>query len=62
MINIFETLKVSQTIASDWSGDQYEITTIKDNKVTIKRGSKKTVLSLKEVQQKYSFVCPCSCY
>jgi len=62
MINIYETLKVSQTIASDWSGDQYEITTIEDNKVTIKRGSKKTVLSLKEVQQKYSFVCPCSYY
>ena len=62
MINIFETLKVSQTIASDWSGNQFLITAIKDNKVTIKRGAKKTVLSLKEVQQKYSFVCPCSYY
>ena len=62
MINIFETLKVSKTIESDYSGNQYEITIIKEDKVTITRAHKKTVLSLKEIHQKYSFVCECSFY
>jgi len=55
MINIFETLKEGQIIENDFTGNQYEITKIENNLVSIWRSQEQKTISKKELNENFSF-------